>query len=79
MHAEFDAITNSIESVQNATLYCNLEPCCHTDKNTPPCVPLIVKSGITKVVISNFDPNPKVAGKGVEQLKLPVLKLNREF
>jgi diaminohydroxyphosphoribosylaminopyrimidine deaminase/5-amino-6-(5-phosphoribosylamino)uracil reductase len=75
MHAEFDAITNSIESVQNATLYCNLEPCCHTDKNTPPCVPLIVKSGITKVVISNFDPNPKVAGKGVEQLKIAGVKV----
>jgi diaminohydroxyphosphoribosylaminopyrimidine deaminase/5-amino-6-(5-phosphoribosylamino)uracil reductase len=75
MHAEFDAITNAGGSLQNATLYCNLEPCCHTDKNTPPCVPLIIKSGITRVVISNFDPNPKVAGKGVEQLKMAGVKV----
>jgi len=75
MHAEFDAIINAKENIQNTTLYCNLEPCCHTDKNTPPCVPLIVKSGISKVVISNFDPNPKVAGRGVEQLKMAGVKV----
>jgi diaminohydroxyphosphoribosylaminopyrimidine deaminase/5-amino-6-(5-phosphoribosylamino)uracil reductase len=75
MHAEVDAIVNAGESVQNATLYCNLEPCCHNDKKTPPCVPLIVKSGIKKVVISNFDPNPRVAGKGIEQLKIAGIKV----
>jgi diaminohydroxyphosphoribosylaminopyrimidine deaminase/5-amino-6-(5-phosphoribosylamino)uracil reductase len=57
-HAEKEAINNAIESVEGATLFCNLEPCSHLNKQTPPCVPLIIKSGIKKVVISNRDPNP---------------------
>jgi len=68
-HAEADVIKNSEEDLSGATLYCNLEPCCHTNKQTPPCVPLIIRSGITKVVISNVDPNPSVLGKGIVQLK----------
>lgn len=68
-HAEADAIKNAVQSLIGATLYCNLEPCCHTNKQTPPCVPLIIKSRIKKVVISNIDPNPSVLGKGIEQLK----------
>ena len=42
-HAEVDAINNAKENVADSTLYCNLEPCCHTNKQTPPCVPLIIK------------------------------------
>lgn len=68
-HAEADAIKNTNEDLHGATLYCNLEPCCHTDKQTPPCVPLIIEKGISKVVISNVDPNPAVAGRGIEQLR----------
>lgn len=68
-HAEVDAIKNASENLDGATLYCNLEPCCHLDKRTPPCVPLIIKSNIKRVVISNLDPNPKVSGMGVEQLR----------
>jgi len=68
-HAEADAIKNAKEDLSDATLYCNLEPCCHTNKQTPPCVPLIIESGIKTVVISNVDPNPLVAGKGIQQLK----------
>lgn len=68
-HAEAEAISNAKESLQGATLYCNLEPCCHTEKKTPPCVPLIIESGIKRVVISSIDPNPKVAGKGITQLQ----------
>jgi len=40
---------------QSATLYVNLEPCCHTDKRTPPCTPEIVKAGIKEVVIGMID------------------------
>ncbi|MBT3584630.1 MAG: bifunctional diaminohydroxyphosphoribosylaminopyrimidine deaminase/5-amino-6-(5-phosphoribosylamino)uracil reductase RibD [Halobacteriovoraceae bacterium] len=72
-HAEVNAITNAKENgyeVTGATLYINLEPCCHTDKQTPPCTDLIIKSGIKKVVIANLDPNPKVSGHGVELLRL---------
>jgi diaminohydroxyphosphoribosylaminopyrimidine deaminase/5-amino-6-(5-phosphoribosylamino)uracil reductase len=68
-HAEADAIKNSKVDLAGSTLYCNLEPCCHTNKQTPPCVPLIIQKGISKVVISNVDPNPFVAGKGIDQLR----------
>jgi diaminohydroxyphosphoribosylaminopyrimidine deaminase/5-amino-6-(5-phosphoribosylamino)uracil reductase len=69
VHAEVDALNNSTEDTAGATLYCNLEPCCHTNKQTPPCVPLAIKKGIKKVVISNLDPNPDVDGLGVKQLR----------
>jgi diaminohydroxyphosphoribosylaminopyrimidine deaminase/5-amino-6-(5-phosphoribosylamino)uracil reductase len=69
VHAEVDALNNSRGDASEATLYCNLEPCCHTNKQTPPCVPLIIKNGIKKVVISNLDPNPNVSGEGVIQLQ----------
>ncbi len=68
-HAEANAINSAKEDLTGATLYCNLEPCCHKKKKTPPCVPKIIKAGIKKVVISNYDPNKEVAGKGMQQLK----------
>jgi len=67
-HAEVNAIHSANEDLSGTTLYCNLEPCCHANKQTPPCVPLIIKSGIKRVVVSNLDPNPFVNGKGIEQL-----------
>ncbi len=69
LHAEPNAIKNAIEPVEGATLYCNLEPCCHTNKQTPPCTSKIIESKIKRVVISNLDPNPLVAGKGVKKLR----------
>ncbi len=71
-HAEVNAI-NSVsekerELIARSTLYVSLEPCNHHGK-TPPCTDLILKSGIKKVVVSNLDPNPLVAGKGVQALK----------
>lgn len=68
-HAEANAINNATVELTNATLYCNLEPCCHLEKKTPPCAQAIIKTGITKVVISNLDPNPQVAGNGVKLLR----------
>jgi diaminohydroxyphosphoribosylaminopyrimidine deaminase/5-amino-6-(5-phosphoribosylamino)uracil reductase len=67
-HAEVNAVKNATEDVSGSSLYCNLEPCCHTNKKTPPCVPFIIKNRIKKVVISNLDPNPEVNGQGVKQL-----------
>jgi diaminohydroxyphosphoribosylaminopyrimidine deaminase/5-amino-6-(5-phosphoribosylamino)uracil reductase len=69
-HAEVAAIDNATESVKGATLYCNLEPCCHLtpSKRTPPCTSRIISEGIKKVVIANYDPNPCVSGKGIETL-----------
>ena len=68
-HAEVDAIRKAKKVVSGSTLYCNLEPCCHHKKQTPPCVPLIIQKKIKRVVISNIDPNKEVNGKGVKQLK----------
>jgi diaminohydroxyphosphoribosylaminopyrimidine deaminase/5-amino-6-(5-phosphoribosylamino)uracil reductase len=68
-HAEVDAFQNCSESPAGATVYVNLEPCCHTNKLTPPCAQRLISEKIKKVVISNLDPNPAVNGKGVELLR----------
>ncbi len=69
-HAEVNAI-NAVKDKSlftKATLYVTLEPCSHFGK-TPPCVNLIIKHGIPRVVIGVLDPNPKVAGNGIKVLK----------
>lgn len=75
-HAEVEAIRKAKESVAGSTLYCNLEPCCHTKKQTPPCVPLIIKNNIKRVVVSNPDPNPAVNGKGFGLLRKAGIKVD---
>ncbi len=69
-HAEPNAINlvKNPELLKHSTLYVNLEPCSFYG-HTPPCAHLIVKSQIPKVVIGTLDPNPKVAGRGVEILR----------
>jgi len=67
-HAEVNAIAGATENVVGATLYSNLEPCCHTKKKTPPCVDLIIAKKLKRVVVANLDPNPLVCGKGMEKL-----------
>lgn len=73
-HAERNALANCTESPIGSTLYVTLEPCCHTGK-TPPCTEAILESGIHKLVIGSRDPNPKVAGKGIELLKKRGIKV----
>ena len=68
-HAEALAISNAGDKAKGADLYVTLEPCCHKDKRTPPCTGAIINSGIKKVFIAMKDPNPKVSGKGIEELK----------
>lgn len=67
-HAEPAALANCIESPSDATAVVTLEPCCHTNKKTPPCVPALIAAKISRVVIGQIDPNPSVAGKGAQQL-----------
>jgi diaminohydroxyphosphoribosylaminopyrimidine deaminase/5-amino-6-(5-phosphoribosylamino)uracil reductase len=68
-HAEAIAIDRAGERAAGATLYVSLEPCCHKDKRTPPCTQKIIAGRIAKVVVSMKDPNPKVSGKGIEELR----------
>jgi len=68
-HAEREALKACRESPRGATVYVNLEPCCHTDKKTPPCVPALIEAGVARVVIGCVDPNPHVSGKGIEALR----------
>lgn len=68
-HAELDAINKATESLEGATIYVNLEPCCHTNKSTPPCAQRIIREKFKKVIICNLDPNPSVNGKGVDLLR----------
>ncbi|GAY72299.1 diaminohydroxyphosphoribosylaminopyrimidine deaminase [Lentilactobacillus kosonis] len=75
-HAEVNAINHLPDNVnvEGATMYVTLEPCAHTGK-TPPCVQMIVKAGIKRVVVGEIDPNPLVAGKGVAYLKSHGIKV----
>ena len=71
-HAEIEAFSDAAKknnSIKGATLYVTLEPCCHENKRTPPCVKAILEMNISKVFVSMLDPNPVVSGKGVKLLK----------
>ncbi|MBR1728687.1 MAG: bifunctional diaminohydroxyphosphoribosylaminopyrimidine deaminase/5-amino-6-(5-phosphoribosylamino)uracil reductase RibD [Selenomonadaceae bacterium] len=67
-HAEINALNMAGDLAKDSTLYVTLEPCSHFGR-TPPCANAIVNAGIKKVVIAMTDPNPKVAGRGIEILK----------
>ena len=68
-HAEVFALRQAAEQAQGATAYVTLEPCAHYGR-TPPCAEALVKAQVKKVIIACLDPNPLVAGKGVEILKV---------
>jgi len=68
-HAEAVALEKAGALSEGATIYVNLEPCCHRDKLTPPCSDAIIKHRLSRVVIGMVDPNPKVSGKGIQMLR----------
>ena len=67
-HAEVLALEEAGEKARGATLYINLEPCCHHGR-TGPCADALIAAGIKRVVASTADPNPAVSGRGFAKLR----------
>ena len=69
-HAEVNAVNAVVDKslLSKSTVYVTLEPCSHVGK-TPPCADLLIKHQVKKVIVCNHDPNPLVAGKGIEKLR----------
>lgn len=67
-HAETYAIEAAGAQAAGATLFCNLEPCCHHGR-TAPCTDALIEANIARAVIAVTDPNPNVNGRGVERLR----------
>lgn len=74
-HAEINAIKNTNEDIEGATIYVTLEPCNHEGK-TPPCTNVLIKKKFDRVVIGMKDPNKLVNGKGIKQLKEAGIKVD---
>lgn len=77
LHAERNAIKNAKEKnydLTGATIYVTLEPCCHHGK-TPPCTEAVIENKLGRVVIGSLDPNPLVAGKGIDILRKAGIKV----
>ena len=68
-HAEPTAIAACTSSPFGAAAIVTLEPCCHLNKRTPPCVPALIRAGVSHVVVGAVDPNPDVNGQGLQQLR----------
>ena len=69
-HAEVEALNSVSEKdlLKDSTLYVSLEPCNHQGK-TPPCTKAILEANVPSIVVGTRDPNPKVSGTGILQLK----------
>jgi len=67
-HAEIIALGEARANARRATLYVNLEPCCHIGR-TGPCTKAIIEAGVKRVVVAMRDPNPAVAGRGIRELR----------
>jgi diaminohydroxyphosphoribosylaminopyrimidine deaminase/5-amino-6-(5-phosphoribosylamino)uracil reductase len=67
-HAEVAALEAAGSAARGATLYVNLEPCCHTHR-TGPCTEALLAAGVRRVVVAIPDPNPAVVGRGIRQLR----------
>lgn len=67
-HAEVYALEEAGSDAAGATIYVTLEPCSHYGK-TPPCAEKIIEMGIKRCIVASLDPNPLVAGRGIQMMK----------
>src|SRR5580693_2877989 len=74
-HAEVIALEAAGEFASGATLYINLEPCCHIGR-TGPCTQALIAAGVARVVAAMADPNPDVAGRGFKQLRAAEIEVS---
>jgi len=77
-HAEVVALQAAGTSANGATAYVTLEPCSHFGK-TPPCADALIKAGIKRVIAAMQDPNPLVAGQGMEKLRIAGIEVGAGF
>ena len=67
-HAEVGALAQAGTAAAGGTLIVTLEPCCHHGR-TPPCTRAVLQAGVARVVVALEDPDPRVAGGGIAQLR----------
>jgi diaminohydroxyphosphoribosylaminopyrimidine deaminase/5-amino-6-(5-phosphoribosylamino)uracil reductase len=76
-HAEVEALRGAASVPADATLAVSLEPCSASGKKTPPCVDALQRAKVRRVVVGEVDPDPRHAGRGLEELSAAGIEVVR--